>query len=533
MFIKIYDGAITIGGNKIYVGDGKHGIFLDFGFNFSTNNLYFRNFLEMRDSRGLNDPVEMGMLPPVNVYREDIDPENLKDSLEKIPLEAVLVTHAHMDHYGMVGWIDFEKPIVASPETIAIIKAYQDANNSQIGPSALYDARRELDSEKPLKIVKSTGGKMKSEEGARKYMLLRKIIFTEKPNEELLNFLTWQNNKGRMEYVEENIEYETLSNSYGDLPFTISAHTVDHSIYGAVGFVVEDESAKIAYTGDIRLHGERKEKSMGFAEMARNASVLIIEGTRIDPEKEEHETITEGEVKENCSEVIANSRGIVIVDFSTRNFERLKNFSEIAKSLGREMVITEKDAYVIEGLNAVGLEIDMDNLLIYDKPNTSLKWWQKYLRGEREKIGVDENRENKWESHYVSAQEVREDPDSYMLAFSLYDMPNMMDIKPRGGIYLYSSTEAFDEDMRLDFVILSNWLKKYNLAPVGFWMEGEEAKFDKKYHASGHVSPADLMRIIDTIDPEVIIPVHTEHPEWFSENYDKVKILKNGEKMEI
>jgi len=60
MWIKVYDGATTIGGNKIYLGNGKHGMFLDFGLNFERSGMYFREFIKSRASRGINDHLEMG-----------------------------------------------------------------------------------------------------------------------------------------------------------------------------------------------------------------------------------------------------------------------------------------------------------------------------------------------------------------------------------------------------------------------------------------------------------------------------------------
>ena len=47
-------------------------------------------------------------------------------------------------------------------------------------------------------------------------------------------------------------------------------------------------------------------------------------------------------------------------------------------------------------------------------------------------------------------------------------------------------------------------------------------EFTEGYHASGHVSQDDLQRIIDEIDPDVLIPVHTQHPETFEVMSSKV-----------
>ena len=40
--------------------------------------------------------------------------------------------------------------------------------------------------------------------------------------------------------------------------------------------------------------------------------------------------------------------------------------------------------------------------------------------------------------------------------------------------------------------------------------------------------------MIDKIDPDIILPVHTENVGWFTEQYgDKAKIIDKGEKLEL
>ncbi len=516
MELKIYDGAETIGGSKIYLRQENHGVFLDFGLNFSTMGKYFKEFISMRAIRGLNDPLEMELLPPIDVYREDLFPSDLKiPSLERIPVDAVLLTHAHMDHYGMIGYLRFDIPLVASPETLAIIKAYQDAGKTDISTSVIYSPLR-IEENGPLPILKSTGNKIKTnEENIRKYLRLRKIIPTEKLSLGEENFLWLQSTQEKMNFLINNLEFEMLDS----LPFKVRAYPVDHSIYGAVGYIIENEDGRrIAYTGDLRMHGERAEKTEKFIKMSKGSDVLIVEGTRLADDREHHYT-TEKDVFENCSAAVGEEKGIVIADFSARNFERLNMFAKIAKKNGRELVITEKDAYAIIGLLTAGTSIDTENILVYDKPTERVEWWQKILRNEEI-----------WEDKYVGPVNIREHPGDYILAFSLYDMPNMMDIKTQGGLYLYSSTEAFTEDMELDFKTLSNWIQKYGMRSIGFHMnENDKPEFEEGYHASGHASENEIRNLIDTVDPEFVIPVHTTNPEWFAENFeDKAKILKNG-----
>ncbi|MFA5868828.1 MAG: MBL fold metallo-hydrolase RNA specificity domain-containing protein [Candidatus Bathyarchaeia archaeon] len=48
-------------------------------------------------------------------------------------------------------------------------------------------------------------------------------------------------------------------------------------------------------------------------------------------------------------------------------------------------------------------------------------------------------------------------------------------------------------------------------------------------NASGHLSQSDLIKVVDEIDPDKIIPIHTQHPEWFKDTFSEtVTIPENG-----
>ncbi|MFX1325317.1 MAG: MBL fold metallo-hydrolase RNA specificity domain-containing protein [Promethearchaeota archaeon] len=75
------------------------------------------------------------------------------------------------------------------------------------------------------------------------------------------------------------------------------------------------------------------------------------------------------------------------------------------------------------------------------------------------------------------------------------------------------------------------------ILPKGFRIENIDGKdtpvFTRGFHASGHASEDELYWMIERIDPEIIIPVHTECPSWFTDKFDRVKLLKKGEKFKI
>jgi len=52
-------------------------------------------------------------------------------------------------------------------------------------------------------------------------------------------------------------------------------------------------------------------------------------------------------------------------------------------------------------------------------------------------------------------------------------------------------------------------------------------------HASGHIYPVDLIKLINDINPKMLIPVHTETPERFAEKFPQTLLLKDGEGFEF
>jgi len=48
--------------------------------------------------------------------------------------------------------------------------------------------------------------------------------------------------------------------------------------------------------------------------------------------------------------------------------------------------------------------------------------------------------------------------------------------------------------------------------------------FERGYHASGHASGEELLRMVEEIQPEVVIPVHTKRPEFFVERLSEVRV---------
>lgn len=513
--ITIYDGAESIGGNKIYVEESGRGVFLDFGTNFNRTGQFFSEFLQNRTNRGINDSIELGIIPRLNIYRNDLVPANIDAShFPSLNVEAILLSHAHLDHCGEIGVLNEAIPIVASPTSIAIIKGMQDTAGSNYGHDTAYFTRKKLT---------ENGLLFKSGDDCR---CCRNFYATTPPPDALTEFMaTKPGEKTAKKKLKAGI---TGSHRDLSLPFDVTAYDVDHSIFGASAYLLEGGTT-LAYSGDLRLHGNQGNQTKKFVKAAKEASVLIMEGTRTGRKAGDgdDESITERSVYETCNAAVDAARGLVIADFAPRNFERFESFRRIARKTNRKLVATAKDIYLFHALNCAGNECRLNDLGIYYelKDRKTLKWETEVVMGTMA-------------DQYVTHDQIANDPSEYILCFSLNELKNLLDIQPDGGTYIYSSCEAFSEEMEFDFKRLWNWLTYMDFDVKGFAVGktedgGEKPTFDSSYHASGHASPRDLAWIIDQVDPEIIVPVHTENPQWFAERWENTRIVKDGERVEF
>lgn len=512
--LTFYGGVKEIGGNKILLEDNGRSLLLDFGFPYGTNKLYYEEYLKPRTGAGLLDHLKMGLIPPLEgIYRDDL---SLPDLWEDAKADSnyrrinrpngVLLSHAHLDHSGHISFLHSDIPVYATATTAFLVKAIQDVGVSTIEQQICYFSRYER--------TCLPGFKQESIISSRDIKQQRQFCIADRNPQTLIEPAQqywldgfWPKSKG--------INSCSLD-SHNSCCFKLQCFPVDHSIQGACAWGIETSSGWIIYTGDLRLHGKHPELTQGFIQRAKalHPKALIIEGTRIGSTS----NITETEVYENALRVISAAKGFVIADFSARDMDRLLTFLTVARETGRKLVILPKDAYLLKALRLLDPSIpDVINdpdLLLYQETSGSRAVWLRNLFEE-------------CHNKIVLASDVHAAQGDFILSFSFFDLNELPSINPEGGLYIYSTSEPHDEEQEIDMKRLHKWLDKFGISGYGLPVE-KDGKWqipesEQGLHASGHACGTDLVAIAKKIQPEFLIPVHSEYPELY------IKYLEDGD----
>lgn len=261
--IKIHRGTSQIGGTitEIYT-DNTH-IFIDFGSELSV------------------DP-------------EDSTDQKMVDMINSSRCDAVLFSHYHGDHVGLMGSI----PMTDIDGKMILL------GMGSVARDILKEIHRTLDSD--------------FNKNAEEHHRLLAILNDEK---------RWFN------FSNKNVF------KVGD--FTITPVRVDHSAYDAYMFVIEAEGKTIVHTGDYRTHGRFGKELFPDLENAladKKVDILLTEGTMM--ERKDEDVLSETQLEEKAKILLAKpeNKWAFLVCSST-NVESLASFHNAAMKLGRPFIV--------------------------------------------------------------------------------------------------------------------------------------------------------------------------------------------------
>jgi ribonuclease J len=506
--LTFYGGVREIGGNKVLLEDDERKLFLDFGYPYSKYRTYYEEYLKPRAGAGLLDLLVMGLLPNLEgIYRTDLETGNVWQQFRQAEhyrklgdVDGVLLTHAHLDHSGHIAFLREDIPVYATATTAFIAKAVQDSGIASFDQQVCYFTPRVEECLQGWRqgayVASSTIDRQRSFRVADKLEL----------SEEAENF--WGKAPRQKKFD---------SRPLGDISkcrFNLRCFPVDHSIPGACSWGIETSSGWVIYSGDLRLHGRHGNltESMIREAASLHPRALIMEGTNVD----KAENVSEHEVYENAFKAINGATGLVIADFPPRDVNRLLTFLQVARDTKRKLTILPRDAYLLKTMRLLEPEIPdiaQESAIVLYQETTASKSPAQWLKKTYEE----------YSSKVVLAKDVASNQQEFILCFSFWDLNELPSIQPQvGSLYVFSSSEPHNEEQEMDFWRLHHWLERFGLRGFGLPVERngewEIPEEEKGLHASGHACGPDLLRVARQIGPEVLIPVHSERPEFYVDN---------------
>ena len=462
MEFRFYGGVGEIGGNKFLLEYKDTRVFLDFGKSFSRENKYF-DFPLLQPFHIL-DLKKIQAIPDMKgLYR---------DSTGEPKVDGVLVTHPHVDHFGYISLLNSRVPIHLGE-----------------GAKAIIDIRSE---------IYRAGWDRR------------------------LDHLSFETFRTGEEIRVKDLVYRPFS--------------VDHSIPASYGFIIHVGDKTIMYTGDLRCHGTMRHLTERFLRAVKkeNVDIMLCEGTNMAPEKQdaflkefeqeyrrrmgkvapervEKFCETEEDVRLEMRMLVKDLEGLVLVETCPADIDRIRTIWKVAKDTGRKLILDSRQAYLTYELDkrdprVKDLPCSMDSCVYLSRikdrdaeregEEAYLKWRPKY----------QQNLIKTCEQVFLrpeGREEIRRRAEEFILCTdnASQKLLELKEEKPFPCHFILSKSEPFNEEMVITFDRLLHWLASYGISQY------------HEIHVSGHCEKKDLKKIIEEANPEVLIPVHTEHPE--------------------
>lgn len=432
MNLTIHRGTNEIGGTCIELETANTRILLDFGMplvNKQGKSFHF-------DERKVNSAKKLisdGVLP------------DIKGAYDSNPqIDALLISHPHADHYGLMQYLAPEIPVWMGKATHEILKI----NNF---------------------------------------------------------FLRQQNVIDQPQYFEKNQPF-----NIGD--FTITPYWNDHSAFDAYSFLIEADGKSIFYTGDFRAHGRKQKAFYWFLHNApQNIDYLMMEGTTIG--RENTKMKTEEDIEKDLIEAFKTTGGINYIYTSSQNIDRLVSIYKACLKTGKTFVADIYTAHILHtlsqfaGLPSPSKEFGQLNVFYAHKTTTGL-----FKKGYNQLA-------YQFTKYKITRDEIDANPNQFVMIVRPSMMPDLQKMNISKGKFIYSLWEGYKEQPTTKKFIA------YFLN-LGFSIHN--------IHTSGHADVDILKKLVSTMNPKAIIPIHTFHKDQYSQIFNRKALdVKDGDKITL
>ncbi len=279
--------------------------------------------------------------------------------------------------------------------------------------------------------------------------------------------------------VDEVTTVEQLPETVEAGPFRVQFFPVSHSLPEASGLVIDTPAGRVVHSGDFKVDltpgvGEPFDEDMLRGIGAAGVKALICDSTNVfqpDPGR------SEASLGPALSELIQNTRGMVVATTFASNVARLRTLAMAARDCGRSVCVMGRAMLrMIDTAREAGL--------LHDFPATISPEEAKAIPRENLMLLVTGSQ---GERRAASAQLSR---GAYM----------GMTLK-EGDLFLFSSMTIPGNERGVN--LIANAFSEMGVDVVD--------NASRRYHVSGHPNRPDLEKMHALMRPEMLIPNHGDH----------------------
>jgi ribonuclease J len=401
--------------------------------------------VELTSQSGKTLWIDLGL--PLSAENPDIGYAQAKKP------DALLISHPHMDHYGLMEY--------AGPDT----------------PVFIGQVSRDL-----INATKT---------------------FLNRP---LLN--------GNFTIIEPWKTYPAAAGAFSFMPYL-----ADHSSSEAFAFLINADKKRVFYSGDFRATGNKRILYQNLIDNPpENIDLLLLEGTMV--ERGAGKYPAEDDVAKAIAAIVKTQENATFVLSSAQNIDRFVSVFKACNSVKKQVIVDVYNAWVLEKVKQKSPgtpNIDWDEVRVFNHPS------------QMEKIKAGEFDDFRRRVEKKSAgNDVFGKPAGFVYLLRCPSLKLIDALRGRGKMnVIYSQWEGYlTKEHKTWFSDRVNAMK--NDPDINFY----------SIHTSGHATMDILQEFARAINPKKIVPIHTEKPEKFKEEFAQagianVELWEDGKEYDV
>lgn len=290
-------------------------------------------------------------------------------------------------------------------------------------------------------------------------------------------------------------------------PFTITPYLVDHSAYDSYAVLIESGGKRLFYSGDFRAHGwKSKLVDQLIASPPLKVDLLLMEGTTLGRPETETGFPTEDDLVDRFVDLFRQTDGLVLVWASGQNIDRIVTLYKACRKSQRKLIL---DPYTMHIMRATG------NDRIPREGWPAIRVYAPFYQRLRIKRSERFDLIEPYKQHRIYPDEIAVTASHSVMMFR----PSMIgDVERIDGLnvgrLIHSMWRGYLDDERNRRLL--DWLELRGI-PLAHC------------HTSGHADAKTLRSFREAFADARVVPIHTPVPEVYSQSYEHVSLLQDGE----